>query len=111
MSEYTYEPYFYTNGSIKEEHWHKDGKLHREGDKPADIWYRKDGSIRHELWYKDGKLHREADKPAVIWYLKEGSIEAESWFKDGVQYTPQTDSCHDKIVEIDGKKYKLLLVD
>jgi len=47
----------------------------------------------------------------VIWYLKEGSIEAESWFKDGVQYTPQTDSCHDKIVEIDGKKYKLLLVD
>ena len=82
MSEYTYKPIFYTNGSIYSEQWFKDGKKHREGDKPAFILYDKEGSIYEELWYKDG-----------------------------IEYIPQTDSCHDKVVEIDGKKYKLTLVD
>ena len=54
MSEYTYKPIFYTNGSIYSEQWFKDGKKHREGDKPASIWYRKDGSVEREFWCKDG---------------------------------------------------------
>ena len=111
MSKYTYEPYFFEDGSISSEYWHKDGKLHREGDKPAFIWYHEDGSILQERWFKDNQRHREGDKPAFIWYREDGSIEEEHWFKDGIEYIPQTDSCHNKVVEIDGKKYKLTLVD
>ena len=51
------------------------------------------------------------DKPTLIWYHKDGSIELEQWYKDGFEYIPQKDSCHNKVVEIDGKKYKLTLID
>jgi hypothetical protein len=42
-------------------YWFKDGKQHRDGDKPAVILA--NGS---KWWYKDGKLHRDGDEPAVI---------------------------------------------
>jgi hypothetical protein len=48
-----------------------EGKLHRDGDKPAVIF--SDGS---RWWYKEGKLHR--DKPACI--DRNGS---KYWYKDG----------------------------
>ena len=112
MPEYTYSPDFYPNGSIWVEQWLKDGEPHREGDKPASVWYREDRSIMRKQWYKDGKRHREDDKPAVIWYRKDdGSIIREHWYKDGVEYTPHTVTCDGKTVEIDGKKYKLTLID
>lgn len=51
--------------------WFYEGKLHREGDKPAIIY--KNGT---QEWYIKGLLHRENDKPAIIrnngfeeWYL------------------------------------------
>lgn len=40
------------------EYYYKDGKLHRDGDKPAvDLW-------GHLEFYKEGNLHREGDNPA-----------------------------------------------
>ena len=48
----------------------KNGKIHREADKPAVII----GRFRE--WWVDGKLHREGDLPAVIigrlkeWWVK-----------------------------------------
>ena len=49
-----------TEDGIKE--WlDNDGKRHRDGDQPAQIWT--DGS---KLWYVHGKLHREGDQPAII---------------------------------------------
>jgi hypothetical protein len=69
------------NGVVQEykdgvESWYKDGKLHRDGDKPAIIWA--DGS---KCWYKDGLQHRDNDLPAVIW--ADGTQE---WYRNGVQY-------------------------
>ena len=71
--------------------WYKNGKLHREGDKPA---------IEHKNgtrnWYKFGKLHREGDLPAVeflygtkMWYYngelhREGDLPAVEYF-DGTK--------------------------
>ncbi len=57
-----------------ETHWYKDGKLHRDGDKPAVVEADK-GIFR---WYKDNKLHRGGDKPAII-NKKLGLF----WYKDG----------------------------
>jgi len=98
----------YDDGSIDYQEWRKDGKRHREGG-PAILSYYQGGSIYHQEWYKDGKRHREAG-PAHISYNQDGSIFHQSWYKDGKQLTKEefeSGSCAGKIVEIDGKKYKL----
>jgi hypothetical protein len=57
------------------EEWYRDGKKHRDGDEPAEIWA--DGT---KFWYKDGKQHRDGDEPAVMW--ADGS---KYWYKDGIE--------------------------
>ena len=80
--------------------WYLNNKLHRE-DGPAIEGY--DG---YKAWYLNGKRHRE-DGPAAEW--PDGSKE---WYLNGTMLTEaefmkRTNSCNGKIVEIDGKKYKL----
>ena len=70
-----------------------------------------DGSVMSEAWWKDDRRHRDNDKPARIYYRKDGSVESKYWWKEGVKYTPRTDTCNGKTVEIDGKTYKLILID
>ena len=78
---------------------YKDDKLHRDNDEPAYI--SSDGT---KYWYKDGKRHRDNDEPAIIY-----SNGTKEWYKDGISYTPvpKATTCNGKVVEIDGKKYKL----
>ena len=83
--------------------WYLNGKLHRE-DGPA-IEY-SDGS---KSWYLNGKRHRE-DGPAIeyadgdkFWYLNGKYLTEDEW---RAKLQPQP-SCDGKVVEIDGKKYKL----
>jgi hypothetical protein len=52
------------------QHWFKNGKLHRDNDLPAIIWA--SGNLE---WYKNGKLHRDNDLPAII---QDGSL---FWYK------------------------------
>ena len=92
MPEYTYERSNCSDGSVRLERWSKDGMLHRDNDKPAEICYHKDGSVYLEEWFKDGKRHRDNDKPAYIHYFKDGSVDSEHWYKYGVQYTPQKEA-------------------
>jgi len=72
-------------------------------------WYYQDGSISYQVWYKDDKYHRD-DGPAYISYNQDGSIFHQLWYKDGKNITQEEfegKSCAGKIVEIDGKRYKL----
>lgn len=85
---YNDEPAYATKEGTKV--WYKDGKEHRDGDKPsyisqAGIEYKKNdkfhrdgdkpaniridyktGEKTGEDYYKNGKLHRDGDKPAII---------------------------------------------
>ncbi len=120
MSYKTYEVRVYANGRKE---WRQSGKLHRE-DGPA-VEY----ANGVKLWYQNDKLHRE-DGPAVEhangvkeWWLngqlhrKDGpAIEyvngTKEWWFNGNKMTEEefnlkTKSCSGKIVEIDGKKYRL----
>ncbi len=80
--------------------WYINDKLHREGDPAIE---RANGD---KYWYLNNKRHRE-DGPAVeyadgdkYWYLNDNELtEAE--------FNARTKSCNGKVVEIDGKKYKL----
>ena len=56
--------------------WKKNGKLHRDGDKPARI--DRDG---HLVWYQNGLYHRDGDKPATIW--ADGTLE---WFQNNLRH-------------------------
>ena len=105
--------------------WWLNGKRHRE-DGPA-LEY----SNRSKSWWLNGKLHRK-DGPAVEsangskqWYLngkrhrKDGpAIEyangVKKWYLDGKEYSYEdwlkkiNPSCENKVVIIDGQKYKLV---
>jgi len=62
-----------------------------------------------KYWYQEGKLHR-TDGPAV-----EFANGTKLWYIEGKEYTKKEfiellkNDCDGKTVEIDGKKYKLIL--
>ena len=78
--------------------WHQNGQRHR-ADGPA-IEYA-DGD---RLWYQNDQLHR-ADGPAVEY--ADGSKE---WYLNGKKVTEEviSPSCEGEIVEVRGKKYRLV---
>ena len=76
------------------------------------VTHRADGSVMWEQFYKEGQTHREGDRPAVVWYRADGSVEREEFWKEGQMYTPsKAKPCEGKTVEIDGVKYVLTPVD
>lgn len=88
--------------------WWQDGKWHRIGG-PA-IEY----SNGEKHWYQNGQLHRE-DGPAIEWadgykrwYLF-GTEVHEQDVKDYVAKKAQPTVC-DKVIEINGQKFKLVKV-
>ena len=85
---YNYAAYY--NNSLRTKTFYKDNKTHRECDKPAKIYYKKDGSVATEYYYKNGLCHRDNHKPALIVYNTDGSVNVKHYFKNGIQYNPPT---------------------
>ena len=80
--------------------YNEQGQLHREGDPAIECV---DGS---KVWYLNGKLHCE-DGPAI-----KDAYGSKWWFLNGeelteAQFNARKHTCDGKVVEIDGKKYKL----
>ena len=80
--------------------WYHNDKRHRE-DGPAVEWVKGD-----KYWFLNDQLHREGG-PAI-----ESANGDKWWYLNGKQLTEaefnaHTKSCNGKVVEIDGKKYKL----
>ena len=92
----------YANG---DKHWYLNDQRHRT-DGPAIEW-----TNGNKYWYLNGQLHRE-DGPAIEWtngtklWLLNGKELTEQEFL--AQQSPST--CEGKIVEVDGKKYRLQAV-
>ena len=88
-------------GANGDKEWFINGKRHRD-DGPA-IKYT-DGS---KAWWINGQRHRD-DGPAVEW--ADGS---KAWYLTGkniteAEFNARKAPCAGKVVEIDGKKYKLI---
>ena len=101
MNYKTYEVKVYSYG---DKEWYLNGKLHREGGPAVECT---EGT---KYWFLNGKLHRE-DGPAI-----EYSNGDKSWYLNGMCYTEReynqkikelNKTCNGKVVEIDGKRYKL----
>ena len=54
------EPSFVDTDGVRK--WHRDGVLHRDGDKPAVV----DDTSGVSRWFIDSELHREGDQPAHV---------------------------------------------
>ena len=81
--------------------WYLNGNLHREDGPAVEC---ADGD---KFWYLNGKLHRK-DGPACEfangtkeWYLYNGELTEEEFI------SRTSSACIGKVVEIDGRKYKL----
>lgn len=70
-----------SSGNLFTTEYKKDGKLHREGDKPAHIIKDAQGNVLEEEYFKDNQLHRDGDKPAHIIKDVQG--------RDGEEHTPK----------------------
>jgi len=84
--------------------WYLNGQYHRE-DGPAVEW--PDGE---KQWYLHGNLHRE-DGPAIelpsgtkYWCLNGKEYSESEWKKE----VNKKQTCDGKLIEIDGKRYKLV---
>ena len=93
----------YTNGSKS---WYVEGKRHRL-DGPA-VEYADGG----KEWFVEGKRHR-LDGPAIeyadgykAWWVEGKELTEEEFNK----YTKPKPSCENKVIDIDGKKYKLVAI-
>lgn len=87
--------------------WYYKDNLHRKGG-PAIEW-----SDGQKSWFIHGKLHRE-DGPAIelpngykAWYLNGLEVTEEEFL---LRTHAQVNSCtiEDKVIVVDGKKYKLV---
>jgi hypothetical protein len=122
----TYEVKVYDNG---DKSWYQNGKCHRidgpaieyaDGDKS---WYqngkchRIDGPAAEyadgdKFWYQNGKRHR-IDGPAIerangdkCWYIDDKYYSEHDYNAEITKRNANT--CEDRLVEIDGIKYKLI---
>ena len=101
MNHKTYEVKVYANGTKR---WYLNDELHRE-DGPA---IERANGDKH--WYLNGERHRE-DGPAVE--LADGT---KYWLLNGNELTEAEFNkklkkpCNNKVVEIDGIKYRLTIV-
>ena len=90
---------------FKSKMWYKNGKRHRDGDKPAIQ------SERNSEWYVDGKHHREGGLPAVISTGRNGRPYKE-WWVDGKRHRegglPAIESDDTHLTEwwVDGKRHR-----
>jgi hypothetical protein len=101
MNHKTYNVKVFANGT---KYWYLNNKLHRE-DGPAIEWANGD-----KKWYLNGNCHRE-DGPAI-----EDASGEKHWFLNGKELTEAEFNkklkkpCNNKVVEIDGIKYRLTIV-
>ena len=80
--------------------WYINDQRHREGGPAIES---ANGS-KH--WYINDRLHRE-DGPAIEWPNGDKSWYINGKFLTEAEFNARTKSCDGKVVEIDGKKYKL----
>lgn len=59
---------FYQTGRIRQMAWYSDGKLHRDHDMPANVFFNDSDreQIIHAIWYQHGQEHRDGDMPSSI---------------------------------------------
>lgn len=76
-------------GSILYEGWLQKGKLHRDGDRPAEIYRRgSTNQVSLHAFFVDGVKHRDHGPASAAWDPDTGVVTDEEWFKNGQLHRP-----------------------
>ena len=102
------------NGQLEYEQYCIDGKLHNPNGPAYQSWF-DNGQLRYESYRIDGKRHNPNGPAHQCWY-NNGQLRYEEYWIDGKQLTKKefenrNNSCNGKVIEIEGKKYKLQEID
>ena len=105
---------YYDDGKLYSEKYRVDRKLHNpEG--PAFRCWHSNGQLWYEIYYLNGQGHNPEGPAYRKWYAN-GQLTCETYWINGKKLTKEQfesrnkPSCNDKVVEIDGKKYKLTAI-
>lgn len=66
-----------------------DGYSDPPDDMPSSEYYFPNGKVKKQVWHKDLSLHREGG-PAIIVYNPDGSVKAEKYYLEGEEVSPPT---------------------
>ena len=108
---------YFANGKIHYEEYTLNGAHHNENGYSYREWY-DNGQLKYEIYKVKGLYHNE-NGPAYLSWHEDGRICSEYRYLNGVAYSKEqwehqkrvNASCDGKIVEIDGKNYRLTYVD
>lgn len=81
----------------------KNGKLHRDGDKPAVVWEWQEHEThfgpnkRMVQFYKNGLTYRDGDFPTCVEFFKDNEADV-SWSVSGLRYTKEFTDRNENIV-------------
>ena len=75
-----------------DQHWYKEGSVHRDQDRPAVI-----EANSTQWWFMEGELHRDQDQPAII---KTSGYQA--WYSGGKRHR---DGDLPAVIEADGTQH------
>mgnify|MGYP000873933579 CR=1 FL=1 len=103
---------WHKNGQISYEEYWINGEKHNTEGPAFRSWY-KNGQIHSKVYWINGKLHN-TEGPAFRSWDENGQISYEEYWINGEKLSKEEcenevkkDACNGKVVEIDGKKYKL----
>jgi hypothetical protein len=74
-----------TNRLLAEAHFDSEGHKHRDGA-PSKRWFYPDGKVETEYWHKNGKFHRSGDLPASTCWDEQGRKTHEHFAVNGKPY-------------------------
>ena len=103
---------WFENGQVECEYYYLNGNKHRLNDPAVRYWY-KNGLLRKEEYYLRGERHNTTG-PAIKKWDENGHLNEECYidgnFLTKEEFENRKNTCDGKVVEIDGKKYKLTAV-
>jgi antitoxin component YwqK of YwqJK toxin-antitoxin module len=105
---------YYANGKLKsEEFFNSEGKRHNAAGPAYREWH-ENGQLKHEEYWLNGKRHNDAG-PAIRRWYENGQLWSEAYWINGRWLTKaewearvNPAPCDGKVVEIEGRKYKLV---
>ena len=101
---------YHENGNSAHEEYRIDDKYHNPNGPAYRSWY-DNGKLEYEEYWIDNKRHNP-NGPAYRCWHDNGKLAYEAYWIDGKyltkeQFENRNKTCEGKVVEIDGKKYKL----
>ena len=104
------ERFYYDNGQLESELYLFKCRYYNPHGPAYRSWH-KNGQLRSEVYWINNRCHN-MDGPAVRRWDSNGQLQCEEYWIDNKQLTKEefenrTKTCNGKIIEIDGKKYKL----